>query len=158
MNVRKLMDFVSGEANFKILRLLHEKPMYAGELGQRLSADDRAIRVHLHNLRKRDFVEYEKNGRKHLYSIKAPFASPAHELLISMVAISDPVRKPGENASPIPGSDFETGAKKSHIDYLKELLDSYIENFVMAGSVNEGRKLGESLKKLTNRIEDLDRE
>lgn len=155
MDIRKLMDLASGEMNFRILRLLHEKPMYAGELGERLSAADRTIRVHLHHLRQAGLIDYDQHGRKHLYSINSPFESTAHELLMTLVALSDPVRKRGEDPSPIPPDRFETGSQTSHLNYLKKLLDGYIETFVSHSTHQAGKQLGEDLKNIAERIDDL---
>lgn len=155
MDIRKLMDLASGEMNFKILRLLHEKPMYAGELGEHLSSSDRNVRVHLHHLRQENLVDYEVNGRRHRYSIKTPFETSAHELVMTLVAVTDPVRKRGEESAPIPPDEFESGSKKSHLEYLKQLLDGYIETFVVHSSKEAGEKLGEDLRALSDRINQL---
>lgn len=155
MDVRKLMDLASGEVNFKILRLLHEKPMYAGELGERLSSDDRAVRVHLHHLRQNGFIDYEKKGRQHLYAVKTPFESATHEIVMRLVALADPVRKRGENSSPIPPDQFESDSRESHLEYLIQLFDWYVETFVQHSTIQAGKQLGEDLGKLSDRIEDL---
>lgn len=155
MDVRKLINLASGETNFKILRLLHEKPMYAGELGEHLSASDRNVRVHLHHLRQENLVDYETTGRRHRYSIKTPFETSAHELVMTLVALADPVRKRGEGPAPAPPEEFESRTKKSHLKYLTRLLDGYIEKFVVHGTHKAGKKLGDDLQALSDRINQL---
>ena len=153
MNVQRLMELASGPTNFRILRLLHENPMYSGDLSRRLSIDTRSVRVHLHKLRKHDFLDYDQEGRKHRYYVKTPFESPAHELIVSLVALSEPIRKRGENAQPIPVKDLPNQSRKSYLSYLNELLESYVETFVLHGSMKYGQKIGEDFKELKRRIE-----
>lgn len=155
MGFRKLMDLASGETNYRILQLLHEKPMYSGALGEKLSTDIRAIRVHLHHLRHHGFVDYNVVGRKHEYHIKTPFETPAHELIISLVALAEPARKRGEDDAPLPIGDLQTQSRKSYLSYLNDLINGYIDTFVRHSTVKYGEQLGEDLKAIRRRIEQV---
>ena len=155
MDFRKLMDLASGEVNFRILQLLHEKPMYSGSLSEKLSIDIRAIRVHLHHLRQHGFVDFNEVGRRHEYHIKSPFETPAHELIVSLVALAEPTRKRGEDQEPLPVEDLETQSRESYLSYLGELINGYINTFVRHSTVEYGKKLGEDLKEIQRRIEDV---
>lgn len=156
MVVRKLMDLVSGKVNFKILRSLHDKPLYAGDLAQRLSANVLTIRVHLHRLRNHNFVDYKKTGRKHLYHIKTPFESTEHELLMTLITLAEPIKKRGEDNQPLDVSESDFEGQKTQKNYWTTLIKGVYKVLVHQGSIAEQKKLRAELNEISNRVDNLD--
>ncbi len=143
MDVQRLMSIASGEMNFRILRVLHEKPMYSDDLAERLSTNARNVRVHLHHLRQAEFVEFRKTGKRHLYSIKTPFQSKNHRIIMSLVARSDSVSSRGETIA-AELQDLEPQSRESHLTYLQELFESYLETFVHQSPLKQLREMDDN--------------
>jgi DNA-binding transcriptional ArsR family regulator len=156
IEVRKLLELVSGDVNFKILRILHDKPMYSGDLSGRLNVNIKTIRVHLHRLRENNFVDFEKDGRRHIYSILIPFETPVHELIMALVAMADPIKKRGEDDEPIPVETIESNRlRDAQAEYWTTLLSGIVENFFKHGSFAHQKQLDQQLDKIKDRIQRL---
>ncbi|MFB6347166.1 MAG: ArsR/SmtB family transcription factor [bacterium] len=155
MGIRELMELAAGDVNFRILRSLHDKPLYAGDLSERLNVHIRTIRVHLHRLRTNDFLAYDQDGRKHLYHIKTPFESTEHELIITLVSLADPVKKRGENQERLDVADASLVAQKIQKGYWTTLIKGVYRALVHQGSIGELKKLRRELEKISNRADRL---
>lgn len=155
MTVNDLMRTVAGEKKFKILRCLHDKPMYSGELAERLSMDVRTIRTHLHHLREEKIITYKKKGRKHVYYIQTPFETAVHEMIVSLIAMADPVRKRGEESEPISMEGVNPMLKKAQKEYWNTLLKGFFKLLYRQGSIRYQNQLEEELDQINRRIEDL---
>jgi DNA-binding transcriptional ArsR family regulator len=155
MSVRELMQLAAGGKNFKILRCLHDKPMYSGELAERLSIDVRTVRSHLHRLRTNDLVTYETDGKKHIYYIKTPFETAVHEMIISLVALADPVRKRGEDPEPIPMEGVSPLLAQAQKEYWSTLIQGFFKLLQRQGSIRYQNQLQDELDRINRRIEDL---
>lgn len=155
MSVRELMQLAAGEKNFKILRCLHDKPMYSGELAERLSIDIRTVRTHLHRLRNNNLVTYEADGRKHIYYIKTPFETAVHEMIVSLVALADPVRKRGEDPEPIPMEGVSPLLEQAQKEYWNTLIKGFFKLLQRQGSISYQNQLQDELDRINRRIEHL---
>jgi len=156
VTVNNLMRKAAGEKNFKVLRCLHDKPMYSGELAERLNMNVRTVRTHLHHLREENLITYKKEGRKHVYYIQTPFETAVHEMIVSLVAMGDPVRKRGEESEPISLDGVNPLLQQAQKEYWCTLLKGFFKLLYRQGSIQYQNQLQDELDQINRRIKDLE--
>lgn len=156
MDTRLLMEFASGESNFRILRILHDKPMYSGDIAARIQSDVRTVRTLLHRLRNKNFVEYKTVRQKHVYHIKTPFETAAHEMIMGFVAMAPPVKKPAEpDHAPLDLSEPHPLLKEAQTEYWTTLVKGFFTTMLKQGSKGHIQKVHDKLDQINNRIKRL---
>lgn len=89
-----LFRFAGQPVNFKILRELNRKPQSPTTLSNGFHEPRNSISTRLSKLKKLGFVDYDRRGRNHVYSIRSPLPTIQHELILELIEIdhTDPER------------------------------------------------------------------
>ncbi|MEJ2109618.1 MAG: autorepressor SdpR family transcription factor [Acidobacteriota bacterium] len=68
--MNKVFKAISDPTRRRVLQLLRERPMSAGELSEQFPVSKPTMSAHFSVLQEADLIEAEKNGRKILYRLK----------------------------------------------------------------------------------------
>ena len=104
--LRRLLRVVSGDLNFRLLKVLAAEKVSPIELSERLDMDYSTVRTQLMKLKRVGFVDYEEVNPYHLYFVRKELPSIFHEFLLFYVI----------KASQLETEDIPRSARNIHKD------------------------------------------
>lgn len=141
---------------YKILTKLNQRDATPSELSDTLKIRRSNITSQLSDLRELGFVDYQRQGRNHRYSIREPLPTFRHELILEMIDLdpTDPDRKfPGkteQNPEEIKRKLQKT--KRKRLRKKLQLWATYLDHPGLTSPNPTRKKLKEQIKNLTRKI------
>lgn len=142
---------------FRILSVLSNQKATPTQLSNRLSLNRSNITSQLSELRELGFVDYQKLGRRHRYSVREPLPTQRHELVIDLIDL-----EPGDpEKDPLKKTEREHSNEKIRRKIRQKKTERFHNKLKLWASFLDHPGLtspGYTQKKLQDKIEEIDRE